>query len=43
MAEFRAEGRGDPTDRSMIGGELREFEHRSVTPEGFAEYVSSLR
>ena len=43
MAEFRAEGRGDPADHSMIGGELREFGHRWATPEGFASYVGWLR
>jgi predicted acetyltransferase len=43
MAEFRAEGRGDPADRSMLGGELREFGPRWATPEGFAEYVGRLR
>jgi predicted acetyltransferase len=43
MAEFRAEGRGEPADRSMIGGELREFGRRWVTSEGFAEYVGWLR
>ena len=43
MAEFRAEGRGDLADRSMIGGELREFGHRWATPEGFAAYVGWLR
>ncbi|MDT5031460.1 MAG: hypothetical protein QOC94_1631 [Actinoplanes sp.] len=43
MAEFRDEGRGDPADHTMIGGELREFGHRWATPEGFAEYVGWLR
>jgi predicted acetyltransferase len=43
MAEFRAEGRGDPADHSMIGGELREFGHRWTTPEGFTAYVGWLR
>jgi predicted acetyltransferase len=43
MAEFRAEGRGGPDDRSMIASELREFEHRWVVPEGFAAYVDWLR
>jgi predicted acetyltransferase len=43
MAEFRAEGRGDPADRSMIGEELREFGDRWVTPPGFAGYVDWLR
>jgi predicted acetyltransferase len=43
MAEFRAEGRGDLVDHSMIGAELREFGHRWVMPEGFAAYVGWLR
>ena len=43
MAEFRAEGRGDPADRSMIGEELRHVGRRWVTPEGFAGYVAWLR
>jgi predicted acetyltransferase len=43
MAEFRAEGRGDVTDRSMIGSELREFGDRWATSEGFAAYVGWLR
>ena len=43
MAEFRVEGRGGSADQSMIGRELREFGQRWATPEGFAEYVGSLR
>ena len=43
MAEFQAEGRGDPADGSMIGREFREFGHRWATPDGFAEYVGWLR
>src|SRR4051812_16249520 len=43
MAEFRAEGRGDPADQSMVGRELREFGRQWATPEGFAGYVGSLR
>lgn len=42
MAEFRAEGRGEPADRTMIGEELREFGSRWATPEGFSEYVEHL-
>jgi predicted acetyltransferase len=43
MTEFRAEGRGDLADHTMIGAELREFGHRWVTSEGFAAYVGWLR
>jgi predicted acetyltransferase len=43
MAEFRAEGRGEPADGTMIGAELREFGRRWATPEGFAAYVDWLR
>jgi predicted acetyltransferase len=43
MAEFRAEGRGDPSDGSMIGSELREFAPRWGEPAGFAAYVDWLR
>ena len=43
MAEFRGEGRGDPTDTSMIGREIREFGPSWALPEGFARYVDWLR
>ena len=43
MAEFQTEGRGDPADFSMIGGEIREFGGRWAMPEGFAAYVDWLR
>ena len=43
MAAFRAEGRGDPADRTMIGSELRDFGHRWAAPESFSEYVAWLR
>src|SRR5262245_16245778 len=43
MAEFRAEGRGTPADRSMIGHENRTYGDTWHTPEGFATYVSELR
>lgn len=43
MAEFRAEGRGNPADGSSLAAELREFGHRWVVPEGFAAYVDWLR
>ncbi|WP_285550957.1 GNAT family N-acetyltransferase [Actinoplanes regularis] len=42
MTEFRAEGRGDPADHTMIGREMREFGHRWATPEGFGAYVGRL-
>ncbi len=43
MAEFRAEGRGGPDDRTMVGSELRQFEHRWVVPGGFTAYLEWLR
>lgn len=43
MAEFRAEGRGGPADRSVIGQELRDFGRLWATLEGFSDYVGSLR
>jgi predicted acetyltransferase len=43
MAEFRAEGRGAPEDRTMIGVEIRDHGSTWHTPEGFARYVTSLR
>jgi predicted acetyltransferase len=42
MAEFRAEGRGELTDHSMIGSELREYGASWSMAEGFAEYVRWL-
>lgn len=36
MAEFQAEGRGDPTDATMIGFEIREFGSRWSLPAAFA-------
>ncbi|MFB9179669.1 GNAT family N-acetyltransferase [Dactylosporangium sucinum] len=43
MSEFSAEGRGDPADASMIGGEIREFGCRWSAADGFAAYVDWLR
>ncbi|KUL25790.1 GNAT family N-acetyltransferase [Actinoplanes awajinensis] len=43
MAEFRAEGRGDSADLTMIGSELREFGHRWAARESFSGYVGWLR
>lgn len=42
MDEFRAEGRGEQWDNSMVGDELRRFGGRWSTPEGFAAYVRQL-
>lgn len=42
MAEFRAEGRGDPADDTMNGSEIREFGHRWSMPDGFRAYVDWL-
>lgn len=43
MAEFQAEGRGAPEDRTMIGAEIREHGATWHTPDGFAHYVRVLR
>lgn len=43
MAEFQAEGRGRADDDTMIGAEIREWQGRWGTPEGFADYVAALR
>jgi hypothetical protein len=43
MQEFQAEGRGGPDDDTMIGAEIREWQRRWDTPEGFADYVAALR
>jgi predicted acetyltransferase len=43
MAEFQAEGRGEPDDQTMIGAEIREYGPTWHTPEGFARYVRDLR
>src|SRR5260370_33274953 len=43
MKEFQAEGRGSPDDDTMIGTEIREWQECWSTPEGFADYVASLR
>ena len=42
MDEFRAEGRGEQWDNSMVGDELRRFGGRWSTPEGFEAYVRQL-
>ena len=41
MNEFRAEGRGDPADHTMIGSDIREF-GPTWTPDGFGAYVDWL-
>ena len=43
MAELQAEGRGSPSDDSMVGREIREFGAQWHTPPGFAAYVEQLR
>ena len=43
MAEFQAEGRGDPSDDTMIGSEIREFGQSWSVPDGFTDYVRFLR
>jgi predicted acetyltransferase len=43
MAEFRAEGRGDSGDDTMIGTEMREFGDSWSAPNGFETFVAALR
>jgi predicted acetyltransferase len=43
MAEFVAEGRGTPSDHTMVGAEIREFGARWSNPRDFTEYVHWLR
>lgn len=43
MAEFRAEGRGDSGDDTMVGTEMREFGSSWSTPNGFETFVAVLR
>ncbi|MFB9239111.1 GNAT family N-acetyltransferase [Plantactinospora siamensis] len=43
MAEFRAEGRGDRQDFSMIGSEIRAHADTWSSAEGFARFVAELR
>ena len=42
MDEFRAEGRGEAWDNSVVGDDLRTFGANWSSPEGFAAYVSQL-
>lgn len=42
MDEFRAEGRGEAWDTSVVGDDLREFGASWSSAEGFAVYVSQL-
>lgn len=43
MDELRAEGRGGSDDRSMVGGEIRDFSSAWDSPEGFERYLGWLR
>lgn len=43
MAEFRAEGRGGPDDRTLIGWETIEYGALWATPRGFEHYVRLVR
>lgn len=43
MAQFRAEGRGQPDDDSMLGRQIRRYGGQWNTREGFADYVTALR
>ena len=42
MDEFRAEGRGEDWDDSMIGHDLRDFGDSWSSPDGFEAYVVHL-
>ncbi|HEX2774376.1 MAG TPA: GNAT family N-acetyltransferase [Micromonosporaceae bacterium] len=43
MAEFRAEGRGDRQDNTVIGAEIRRHSETWHTAEGFGQFVRELR
>jgi predicted acetyltransferase len=43
MAEFRAEGRGAPGERSMIASEMQQYGDTWHSDEGFETYVRELR
>jgi predicted acetyltransferase len=43
MAEFAEEGRGDPADHTMVGGEIRAFGGEWERPAAFAVFVQWLR
>lgn len=43
MAEFAEEGRGSPSDHTMIGAEIHDFGGGWAEPAAFARYVSWLR
>jgi predicted acetyltransferase len=42
MAQFRAEGRGQPDDDSVLGQQLRRFGGQWNTQDGFVSYVAAL-
>jgi len=42
MDEFRAEGRGEAWDDSVVGDDLRKFSASWSSAEGFEEYVSQV-
>src|SRR5712675_977842 len=42
MAEFQAEKRGEPEDRSMVGAEIREYSPMWATAAGFDQYLHWL-
>jgi predicted acetyltransferase len=43
IAQFRAEGRGEPGDDSVLGQQLRRYGGQWNTPDGFADHVTDLR
>jgi len=42
MEEFRAEGRGEAWDDSVLGDDLRKFGNNWSSPDGFEAYVGQL-
>jgi predicted acetyltransferase len=43
MAEFQAEGRGEPDDESAVGHEIRDWSGQWDTAVGFALYLTVVR
>jgi predicted acetyltransferase len=43
MADFIAEGRGGPDEDTALARNIREFSDRWGNPEGFADFIASLR
>jgi predicted acetyltransferase len=43
VQEFLSEGRGAPSDRTMLGRELQKYGATWATPAGFAAYVEAIK